>query len=46
MMQHPDRQESLYNEGWELLYESGTASCVLFQRELSIGCEDALFTIA
>jgi hypothetical protein len=43
MMEYTERQEMLYKEGLKLLRENGTASCVLFQRKLSIGYVDARF---
>lgn len=42
-MYYTKRQETLYKEGLKLLRECGTASCVLFQRKLSIGYEEARF---
>ena len=41
MMECTERLELLYKEGLKLLRENGTASCVLFQRKLAIGYEDA-----
>ena len=41
MMECTERLELLYKEGLKLLRECGTASCVLFQRKLAIGYEDA-----
>lgn len=41
MLQYTEKQELLYKEGLKLLRENGTASCVLFQRKLAIGYEDA-----
>ena len=41
MMDCTERLELLYKEGLKLLRENGTASCVLFQRKLAIGYEDA-----
>lgn len=43
MMEYTERQESLYKEGIRLLEELETASCVLFQRKLCIGYEDARY---
>ena len=43
MLQYTESQELLYKEGVKLLCENGTASCVLFQRKLAIGYEDARF---
>ena len=43
MMEYTERQELLYKDGLKLLRENGTASCVLFQRKLAIGYEDARF---
>jgi hypothetical protein len=43
MMEYTIRQEILYKEGLKLLRENGTTSCVLFQRKLAIGYEDARF---
>ena len=43
MMEYTEKQELLYKEGVKLLRENGTASCVLFQRKLAIGYEDAKF---
>ena len=43
MMEYTERQELLYKEGVRLLKEHGKASCVLFQRKLAIGYEDARF---
>ena len=43
MMECTERLELLYKEGLKLLRENGTASCVLFQRKLAIGYEDARF---
>ena len=37
MMEYTEKQELLYKEGLKLLRECGSASCVLFQRKLSIG---------
>ena len=42
-MEYTKRLELLYKEGLKLLRENGTASCVLFQRKLAIGYEDARF---
>ena len=41
MIECTERLELLYKEGLKLLRENGTASCVLFQRKLAIGYEDA-----
>ena len=43
MMEYTEKLELLYKEGLKLLRENGTASCVLFQRKLAIGYEDARF---
>ena len=41
MMEYTKRQEMLYEAGVRLLRENGTASCVLFQRMLSVGYAEA-----
>ena len=43
MMEYTERRQLLYKEGVRLLKEHGKASCVLFQRKLAIGYEDARF---